>query len=299
MFSTVFKDSEASRKAWLKRRRASPRGSRPDPTGLEKLYRQYDDPEADSAKVLKRFTPQERGEVAAMVIKAQSTPTSKDYYTYKSGPKKGQYTAARRKLHQQIIRDILTPGAVAAATPAPGEKPTFVLLGGRGGSGKSAFTNGTIPGLDGTKFIKLDSDEIKAKLKPPYAGWNAFSVHEESGEIFKTVTRMARRAGLNLIHDSTLSTKTVEPTIEEMKASGYRVEGHYMFLPRQEAATRAVQRYFGDGKNKGRLVPPDVILNATNNERNFNDLTVHFDKWSAYSNLGAKGSKPRLVSRSE
>lgn len=258
---------------------------------LTEHYKKYDDPDATAESILQQFSPRERAEVAMAMMKSKAAPTSKQMYTDRNGV----YTPERQKLHEKIIAHYLSPENLSRATPEKGESPTFVVLGGRGGSGKSAFTNGKLKEFDSSKFLVLDSDEIKKQLRPPYKGWNAFSVHDESSHLFDIITEAAVSLGLNVVHDTTLRSKSVEKTIATMKASGYKVEGHYMFVPRQVSAKRAVQRYLGSGpKARGRLVPVQVILDNTRNEQNFEDLKKHFDRWSAYDN---QGSAPELLGR--
>jgi len=85
-----------------------------------------------------------------------------------------------------------------------------------------------------------------------------------------------------------------------MKKRGYRIEGHYMHVPREVVATRAVERYLGKGPTgRKRLVPVDVILDNTNNEKNFDSMKKYFDKWSAWDNQVQKGELPKLISRSK
>lgn len=258
---------------------------------LADYYAKHDDPNVTSEKILSQFTPAERGEVAMGIIKANATPSSKELYTKKDG----SYTEARLKLHREIIQSYLSDENIAKATPEKGTAPTFIILGGRGGSGKSGFTNGKINEFDASKFIVLDSDAIKEKLRPPYKGWNAACVHEESADIFERITEIAMARGLNLVHDSTLRSAKVEKTIKTMQGKGYDIEGHYMFVPRQVSATRAVKRYLGKGPDKrGRLVPVEVVLQNTENEKNFDTLKPYFKKWSAYDN---SGTEAKLIGR--
>jgi predicted ABC-type ATPase len=315
MFTDIFKKdgplsakdirSEASRKAWLKRQRAK-QGKRAD-NSLSDHYDLYDDPDVTQDTLLSALSREDREEVLLAIKMAETQPTSLQDPTivHQDGPHAGEFTDERRALHKQIIDDILSDANIEAATPATGEAPTFVVLGGRGGSGKSSFTWGTdkdgnikepkVNEFDSRKYLVLDSDAIKERLKPPYKGWNAYSVHEESSVLFDAITQSAAEMGLNFIHDATLKSDGVRSTIEYAKASGYRVEGHYMFVPRQVSAQRAIGRYLGKGpKARGRLVPPEIILGNTRNERNFDALKPEFDKWSAYDNQGAA---PVLIER--
>ena len=206
--------------------------------------------------------------------------------------KDGRYNAQREIIHSKIKSDILSPERVKAATPAEGEKPTFMILGGRGGSGKSSF-NGLV--YDPSKFIVLDADHIKSLL-PEYEGWNAFQVHEESSDLFDEITDLAQALGLNIVHDATMKTsKKAVALVNRFKDAGYRTEAHYMHLPRQESAKRAVGRFLHGGE-KGRYVPVDVILGNTTNEESFDQVKGLVDNWSFRDNNVPKGSQPILIS---
>jgi len=205
----------------------------------------------------------------------------------------GEYSLDRQKKHREIVKHFLSPERIKAATPDPGEEPTLTLLGGRGGSGKSWFKG---KAYDPNKTITIDADEIKGML-PEYEGWNAFQVHEESSDLSKRLARAARELGLNVVIDATMqSSKSPMRNIKDFKSSGYRVEAHYMHLPRQEAAKRAVSRFLGKTK---RYVPVDIVLGNQENEAVFDEIRKHADKWSFRDNNVAMGEEPVLVSESE
>lgn len=268
----------------------------------------HDDPNATTESVLANFPDDTADKIRASVDELAARKATSE--TYK---RDGVYDAERAELHRRIVIEgvtkrvmdektgelvdkhipgLLSPERVKAATPAPGENPTFTILGGRGGSGKSWF-KGKV--YDEDSAIVLDSDHIKGLL-PEYEGWNAAQVHEESGELFDTVTAMAREMGLNIVHDATM--KSPEKAMElatGFKDKGYRLEAHYMHLPRQEAAKRAVSRFLGKTK---RLVPPQVILTNTDNEKAFEQVRQLADRWSFRDNSGDAG-EPKLISQSE
>lgn len=270
-------------------------------------YRKHDDPKVTDKQILKQFTPRERALVRVATNRSKTAPLSFVTYAGAGTDVTTLYSAERQKLHQKIIEEILNPAAVKAATPAKGQSPRMVVLGGRGGSGKSAFTHmvnrdgsitpSRLKEFDSRKFIVLDSDAIKERLKPPYAGWNAYSVHDESSHVYDMLEEAVRANRLNVVHDVTLrSLKDIERVIKASKERGYSIEGHYMFVPRQVSAVRAVQRFLGkEGKGDGRLVPPEVVLSNKDNEANFDKLkTQYFDRWSAYDN---QGTEPKLLGR--
>ena len=202
----------------------------------------------------------------------------------------GNYTADRRALHEKIVDEFLSDEAVLRARPASGEQPTLTVLGGRGGSGKSWITKqGPV---DGKRTIILDSDEIKAEL-PGYAGWNAALYHEESSDIADMIDQRASALGVNMVLDATLRSRTgVNKRIAMYEKAGYKLEGFYMYLSPDDAASRALARFSKGGKFTGRFVPPEVILENTENEKNFDALSPKFLRWAVYEN---SGTAPRLV----
>ena len=234
----------------------------------------------------------------------------------------GEYTPERRKIQNEIISTqekkdengktvkdkngniVYEKIDWKSKIPPKGQKPTLVILGGRGGSGKSRFTDGSLgeDGYDRNKYVVIDPDEYKTRLpeykklvdsKSEYAGLNAWEVHEESSDMKKAALNIAMKKGANVVLDGTLAkTKSVLKTIAEFKKAGYNVEGAYMHLPREVSAARGVVR----GMNGGRWVPIKHLLAMKNNEDNFTELLPEFSKWSMYENTG---KDPVLVAKSD
>lgn len=204
---------------------------------------------------------------------------------------KDNYTPERSNLHAEILEKFFNAADVKRAKPKPGEKPTMIMLGGRGGSGKSWFTNqheGDNSPIDHEKFLVIDSDHFKGEL-PEYEGWNAGQLHEESSDILDRAAQMALDMGLNVIFDVTMkSTRSVEERIVQYKGSDkdYDVQGFYMHAPPEKAVKQAMMRFKrGMEKNgKGRLVPPEIILSNVDNEANFDKAKKSFSKWAVYHN---------------
>lgn len=238
---------------------------------------------------------------------------------YTLDPEKTIYTKERQELHKQIIDSFLTDEKIKNAKPAPGEKPKLVMFGGRGGSGKSWFSNdrkaenGWNIKFDENKFIKLDSDEIKNMLRPPYEGWNAGEVHLESDYLKRVIQQKAQEQGLNIIIDGTMSyyakgeSNWIREEMIEFKNSGYSLEAHYMFVPVQTSTKRAIDRFANKdmdedsptkGKNRynGRFVPVNILLGMQDNEKTFDSVKDICDDWSFSDN---QGSEPKLISRKE
>lgn len=210
------------------------------------------------------------------------------------------YTPERQKLHEKIITKLINE-KLKAATPKDGEQPTFQILGGRGGSGKSTFNKKKSDAgvYNEDNVIVVDPDALKEELAnesgEKWEGWKAKAYHEESSDLSKMLMKAAMAQGLNIVMDITMS--NADKQIEELKLAkdlGYKTGAYYMHVPKQESLKRAIKRYIEnpDQKNHkgvedftGRFVPPDVLLNMTGNEANFDKVKDYADDWSFYDNF--------------
>lgn len=257
----------------------------PDRFSAVDYYNERDEPDLAPSDVLAGF-PKEAEQLLTQTLERLRSGIS-TATRYKTN---GAYSAARQALHEAIISRFLSMERIEAATPDSGSSPTFTLLGGRGGSGKSWFKGQT---YQPERCIVLDADAIKEEL-PEYEGWNAFLLHEESSELFDRITDIALALGLNLVHDATLkTTDKALALVARVKAAGYRVEVHYMYLSRRAAAERAVARFLG---KSGRFVPPEVVLSNTRNEVSFEAVKDSADAWSFRDNDVPPEQPPFLVS---
>ena len=248
----------------------------------------------------KKYTPEE---IKAKISDADDYNLNivrNNWETYKyHSDGKGHYKENRQKLHKKILNDLFLHANMAK--PKDGEKPTFMVLGGRGGSGKSKFdmpnekNPGNIGVYDKSKYIVLDADAIKEML-PEYKGYNAFEVHEESSDILKKALKIAQKRGLNVVLDGTMkSFGSTEKKIKSFKDAGYNIEMYYMHLPREKAAERAIGRFMGEN---GRYVPLEILLDMKNNEENFDKLKKYASKWAFYNNdVPSKENKPILIDK--
>lgn len=270
---------------------------------LDQYAKQFDDADVTVASVMDDLSPSVRREIAeneANLLKLQTTDI-----THKRG---GQWTPERQRLHQDILfgaptrpgrpatPGIFTTEAIAGATPEAGVPHNLTMLGGRGGSGKGGLGKGPNRVFDPARNIVLDPDIIKAQL-PEFKGWNAAMVHQESSFIFAEAHKIANRLRLNVVSDQTMrSFEKVERIIKSFKKAGATIEGHYMHLPRQDAALRAIARFLGKGpRERGRYVPVEAILENIENEANFQALKALFRKWSVWDNQVPEGKASIFV----
>jgi len=251
--------------------------------------------EEDLLMVLSPKERQQYNDTMKVISDALKAGQSTDKVYSVNGDGTGGYTPERKALHNKIINDYLQN--LERAQPASGEQPTLIVLGGRGGSGKSQFEKGKAnPVYDPEHFVKVDCDDVKNSLAvadgfEKGAGGRAALYHKESDEIAIRIMNQVRSLGLNVVIDATLKSRGKEYITETFIKHGYRVEGYYMYLPRFKAAARAIKRY----QEGGRLVPPKVILSNKHNERNFDRMVPLFDKWAVYNNDVPRGEPAKLV----
>lgn len=251
-------------------------------------YDKTNDPNATTESVLKDAPEEVKVKIAATEKRLKDVVPSIDKYRESGEGAAAVYTPERQALHEKIIGEFLTEEKMKAATPNNGAE--FIMLGGRGASGKSWFKGNV---YDPNTSIVLDADEIKQKL-PEYEGWNAFEVHEESSDILETMIAIAKSRKLNIVIDATMkTTSSAVERVKDFKESGYDIKCHYMHCPRQISAQRAVKRF---GGKSGRYVPVGVVLSNTSNEKTFESVKEFASSWSFLDSSG--GPPPEMVSKS-
>jgi Zeta toxin len=124
--------------------------------------REHDNPAITAEIVIAELSDDERNKLQDAKCKLQGLLTTAELFKHGN-----DYSEERKRRHREIIEHFLSAEHVRAATPDAQEAPTFAMLGGRGGSGKSWFANEV---YSRRRCIALDADEIK-KMLPEYEGW--------------------------------------------------------------------------------------------------------------------------------
>jgi predicted ABC-type ATPase len=182
---------------------------------------------------------------------AENLPQTK---TLNINPKTGEYYPKREKLHQEII-DSFKHDLICIEN----DQPIAILMGGSPASGKSTFLRKYAPYLLKEEILKVDADEIRAKL-PEYKGWNATQTQQETKDIVNTLLSN-RTIGIpcnyDVIYDGTMNnTKSYYPLITLLKGLGYKIFIVYIDKVDEDVIRkRALERY----KKSGRFVPMAVI----------------------------------------
>lgn len=168
----------------------------------------------------------------------QKEPDTKSLHTND----KGEYTAEREKLHDAIRREVLNQKCVEQ------NRPIAILMGGLPGSGKSTWLEKNMQWVK-NKFVKVDADEIRAKL-PEYKGWNAGKTHQETIDIADSIIdSIAGDCDYDMVYDSTMSyLDTFTRLIKKLKDNNYIIFVVYVDISADIAKERALKRYVRSGR---------------------------------------------------
>jgi predicted ABC-type ATPase len=215
-------------------------------------------------------------------------------------PSTGDFTPERKKLHDQIVE------AHMAGVKRPDGAPTYVMLGGGGGSGKStallANPDLGIPGKGDA--VHVNADDIKAALPESHEmnnqldlTWASFS-HEESSHLSKRIQAASIERGLSIVDDGTgANQKNVAKKIAAMHDKGYQTKAAYATVPTEVAVQRSALRATHPGADGlYRFPPPDAVRTAhAGASRTFANLASEFDTAVLFDNSQPHGHAPTLV----
>lgn len=206
--------------------------------------------------------------------------------------KGGQPNAERKVLHDEIVKE-----ALARAEPAkPGEQKVAIMTMGGPASGKTSM----LRGIDDSKFVKVDPDDIKGKLPEyqqathPDATFRgaAAMAHEESSFLAKRVRDEAIDRGNHVIIDGTgANAEKFLATYQMLKDKGYEVQVHMPHLSVEEGVSRALAR----AEKTGRYVPKEFIQKAYENiNANAERIMAKVDNFHLYD-ASTKGHPKTLT----
>jgi predicted ABC-type ATPase len=215
-------------------------------------------------------------------------------------PATGDFTPERKKLHDQIVESHL------AGVRHPDGAPTYVMLGGGGGSGKTtALLKNPDLGIPGKgDAVHVNADDIKSALPESHQmndkldlTWASFT-HEESSHLSKRVQAAAIERGLSVVDDGVGSdTKKVSRKMEAMRAKGYKTKAAYATIPTDEAVRRSALRATHPGADGLYRLPPPAALRAGHAGATtaFTSLASEFDTAVLYDNSGPHDVAATLV----
>jgi len=232
---------------------------------------------------------------------------------YTIDPTRTVWSEARDLIHDTIIEDLYSQ---SHNVPCDSKA---IMAGGLGGAGKTTILGGHA-GIDLSQYLTINPDKIKEEmasrgLVPEVEGLTPMEatdlVHEESSHIAKRLARRAEAEGKNIIWDITMASRdSTESRIDNLRTSGYTIDGIFVDIPIETSVRRADTRHReGHESNRaghglgGRYVPPEVIEAqadpdwGSQNRKTFEDVNQLFDHWSRYDN-SIDGRAPVLVETS-
>ena len=193
------------------------------------------------------------------------------------------------KEFEQNINDIFGELSLCAEKTA---NPSFVIVGGQAGSGKSLLVSKEYQDLVGNAII-IDQDELRTKFPKEKQIQDNYTEREEflilKPYISKTIVELIDRAvkeNYNIILESALrSVSSFIDTTQELKEKGYNTKLSVIAVPEVEANISMLTRYcyyvekYGECRRNTRLDPSAVESLRKNIERLdglgiFDDITV-------------------------
>lgn len=190
---------------------------------------------------------------------------------------------------EQNINDIFGELSLCAEKTA---NPSFVIVGGQAGSGKSLLVSKEYQDLVGNAII-IDQDELRTKFPKEKQIQDNYTEREEflilKPYISKTIVELIDRAvkeNYNIILESALrSVSSFIDTTQELKEKGYNTKLSVIAVPEVEANISMLTRYcyyvekYGECRRNTRLDPSAVESLRKNIERLdelgiFDDITV-------------------------
>jgi predicted ABC-type ATPase len=207
-------------------------------------------------------------------------------------PRTGAFVAAPERLarHGGWVDRASEIGGRVAGTIGQDRVAYFVI--GLPGAGKSSMVAEPLSRLRGARIVDAD---IAKELIPEYqGGLGATAVHPESTAIARQVLARAIVNNENVVLPIVGSdVASVRGTIASLRQHGYRIELYFADVPMEEAANRAMARYY----ETGRLTEPSYILSRGNMPRETYDIlkSEGVDRHVIVSTNFPRGQSARIV----
>ncbi len=156
--------------------------------------------------------------------------------------------------------------------------PTVYIIAGPNGAGKTTFARRFLTGDNlGMEFVNADSI---AQGLAPYAPETAAIA---AGRLMITRLRELSARAESFAFETTLSGRAYVPFLKTLRASGYRIELDFLWLPFPEQSINRVAKRVTQG---GHHIPTEVIRRRhSKGLRNlFQVYRPHLDRWAVLDN---------------
>lgn len=200
-----------------------------------------------------------------------------------------------------------------ALTSKSVELPTFVMVGGQAGSGKTQLVGKTSSNLEGNAII-IDQDELRTKfpeekyqqIHDNYTEREEFLILKPYiSKLVKAIIQKAKEGNYNIVLESALrSIKTFKDYPAQLRVAGYRTELSVLAVPELEANISMLVRYCeflqrdGECRRNTRL-DHEAVLKIKENIQKLDELDV-FDDIKISIRSKEKNKLPVLIySKSE
>lgn len=173
----------------------------------------------------------------------------------------GNYSSERRKVHDQIFRELLND------LKPPGSQPAVIFLGGGVAAGKTSISKMLVESFKENKedVLHIDADKIKTML-PEYKKLiqaspedMAVKLHYESSDIATDLYGQALKQKLNVILDGTMKDlERYQGYIAQAQEQNYNISAIIVDVSIEEAMRRADIRY----EIEKRRVPNEILRSS-------------------------------------
>jgi predicted ABC-type ATPase len=159
------------------------------------------------------------------------------------------WSPKRKKDQNQLVREMYAQRSQGVPQEGLG-----MLMGGLGGSGKGTILRNPDAGLEGNRYMTVNSDDIKEEMArrgmiPQIPGLSPMEsvamVHEESSELARRLAQMAYKDRRNVLWDMTMgSDSSTKEHIDNMRKHGYgQVDAAFVDADAPSARQRVYDRH--------------------------------------------------------